>query len=185
MKLTRETLLHASLLKKLLCCPIALVAAAALSAQNTDLSGHHVGMYISLAPSAPTPDAAISAYDGTIYTSDIVSDIGYIFGFFWEMPLAQKRMSGRLGFEYGVFGGKTIDYMLYSKRYATHHIGLMYDVQLYFDKQGRFYIFGGLGYTKVSIDEYLWGTRMRSYDVSSDVCRSLGGGGVHIEARRA
>jgi len=179
MKLVEKSLTIGSLAKRLSCGYMALLLATgtALCAEDNDAAKpqHHAGAHISIVPSLSTPDFAISAYDGTIYTSDIVSDSGYIFGFFWEMPFG-KWVSGRLTFDYGVFGSKEIDYMLYSKRYTTAHLGLMYDVQLYLNKSKRFYIFGGLGYYDRSIDEYLWGTRMRSYDISSDACTSLGVG---------
>jgi hypothetical protein len=149
-----------------------------LSAGDKDAARlpHRLGGYISLAPSVTTPDFAISAYDGTIYTSDIVSEFGITIGSFWEMPFG-NRLSGRLTLDIGFLGdGKTIDYRFYSKSYIPRQIAFMYDVHLYLDKSGRFYIFGGLGYYDRSITESLWGEAMRRYDISSGGCRSFGAG---------
>jgi len=170
-----------SLAKKTVLLPmLSLIAGCtALTAQDKDAATppqHRGGVHISLLTSASTPDFPISAYDGTIWTSDIGSSSGFAVGLFWEMPLGSKYVYGRLTFDYGTLGGKKIDYLLYSKNYGMNQIDLMYDIQLHLHKSGRVYIFGGLGYYNRSISDNLWGHRMRSYDVTSGNCRNYGCG---------
>jgi hypothetical protein len=159
-----------------------LAAGTALSAGDGDAltPQHRAGFYFALVPSVSTPDFVISAYDGDIRTSDIISAPGYEFGLFWEASFGWA--SSRLALGYGSFGGRTIEYWLYSKAYAGHQFDLTGDALLYLDESRRLYIFAGLGYCHRYIDESLWGEHMRSYDIVSGFCRSLGVG-VYVSKR--
>ena len=141
------------------------------------LPSWHVGVSISLVPSPSMPDVDIDTYLGSHFNaSDISSKTGFVFGLFCEKEYSQF-LASRFAFEYGRWGGKTVDYSLLSKTYNGTHFSLSTDLQICLFRRKFIYIFGGIGYHDKSVADNLWGETLRYYDISSGTFHRLGAGG--------